>query len=475
MAALVIAAGATVALWARHGTDGGAIRIPATAARPGAAGTRAALRRPTPHSVVPPNDPFGTLTVTDKPTERKLAFEVTGLPRLAFEPDFDVYEANAPDAWLTTPDGRVRLVAVGVMRSPSHATEFNTLQPIAYYTPADRTPLSIDDLPPLQGQDSAYAYRPTPMYRFVFECDGFDAPDAIGYAILDANTEVSLARSYSYSMGDGSAYVQLGIAARHGPLVDLAMDLAHGPVVEHRMPAEVGETWRHGPLHVEVLRHLSKQPHGCCSHAHNGMRYHGGMHYRLDASGADPFSGMLIGTVPAGELRGLDVHMLDPDGAVIHDRANVNMGVLRYLAAEIERQRIAAIRLRWRPHFKRLIWRVRLPASDPANQGVTDLMQVRVGYVQFEKEWRMRQCLRRTLQIEIDYPVRAAFDPPPGYFPATFSDATTGEILNAYLQHVAPKPGHHVRFDEPTMKLIIEPTWPTRMKQKISDLVDRLF
>ncbi len=470
---MLIAAG--VAGLALVQVEGGRIHVSATRVRPNEAGRVAAMRIGSPHTVTPPNDPFATMTYTDDPNEHRLRLEATGIPRLEFEPDYDVYEANAPGDWIVTPDGRARLIAIGVVLPPATADDYNQMRRVAYYRPSDHTPISVDQLPQSVRRDRVYADDPEPTFRFVFELEGFDSPDAIGYLFRDANTEARLTSGYGYSTGEDWAYVQINCPAWHGPTMALAMNLTHGPVVEQRLPAEPGATWRHGPLHVEVLRKLNLRPGGSYSHGLNEGKLHASITYRDEEENSKPFHGLLVGMLPHNNTGGLDMDLLDANGKVIRDRAHVHMSELRYLGHEAADDEIAALRLRWRPQFKRLVWRVPLPVIDEANRSVTDLTRVRVAYVKFENEWNMREFLAEGLQVEIDYTVRQAFDPGPGYFPATFQDTTLGEILDAYRQHVTGEVGHHMAFDKRQMKFVLEPDWPTRMKKAIEQFIDRLF
>ena len=463
---LLLGAAALVSSWALSGP--GSIKVSPTAVRPGAAGNLARLHKPTPLIETPPTDPFAGRKVTDNPSERRLSITVPHLPDLKFEPAFKVFEATKVDDWIVTPAGRVRLVAIGVADPAAVPPGRDRVVPVTYYHPADLTKLTVTQLPERQQRERVYIHddQLAPSFRFVFEMDGFDHPESIGYDIYDAATEAPLSTGYGSNMLGDSAYVQFDLRAWHGPAVELAMDVAHGPVIEHEMPAEPGERWRYGPLHVEILQRLDKRPGVGHSSSRDEDQLHVAIRYREGRADEKPFNGLLVGVLPRYNIDGLDVDLIDADGEVIADRAYAGTSTLRYLGNEVASEDIAAVRARWRPHFKRFIWRIpALPAVGASNRGVTDLTQVRLSRVTFDHEWQMGSFVAGLLQIDLDFSsVDSEFDPPPGYLPVTFEDVTAGKILSEYLRHVAIPPGHRAMFDDDTMTLKVAPTGFTRLR-----------
>ena len=473
---LLAAVAATITAFAKSGP--GKISVSPTANRPSAAGHLADLRLPTPMSVTPPADPFAGLTITDNKAEHKLEITIADVPENEFKPAFDVFEAKKVEDWVVTPAGRVRLVAIGVA-DPAAVPDDERYAPVTYYRPTDLTELALEDLPIKQRMARVYiqSNQIEPSFRFVFELDGFDQPDAIGYDIYDAATEVGLSSGYGWSTVDDSAYVEMDLPVWHGPAIELAMDLAHGPVIAHEIQATPGEYWRHGPLHVEVLRRLDKEPGGMYSQGTNDGRYHGRIHYRDDDSSSTQLNGLLVGILPRRNIGGLDLDLVDADGNPIRDRAHVYAGEVRYLAGEVAANEIAALRVKWRPHFKRLIWRVpALPVVGAANRGVTDLAQVRIAQAAFERQWQLQNFIEDALQIDVDHSnIRSHFKPPAGYFPVTFEDTTPGAILDDYLRHVAIPPDHRAVLDQATMTLTVKPTWYGKLRAWLDQHVGGWF
>jgi hypothetical protein len=465
---LAVLLGAAALITALALSGPGSIKVSSTAVRPGAAGSLTRLRNPPPLIETPPIDPFSGRKVTDDPSKRRLSITVLHLPDLKFEPAFKVFEATKVDDWIVTPAGRVRLVAVGVANPAAVPPGRDRVVPVTYYHPADLTKLPVTQLPQRQRREKVYIQddQVEPIFRFVFECDGFDHPQAIGYDIYDGATEVPLPRGYRANMLGDSAYVQFDLPVWHGPAVELAMDLAHGPMTEHEIPAESGARWRHGPLHVEVLQRLDKRPGVGHSSSRDEDQLHVAILYRENEPDEKPFNGLLVGILPRRNMGVLDLDLINPHGEVITDRAYAGTGDLRYIGNEVAAEDIVALRARWRPNFKRFIWRIpALPAVGSGNRGVTDLTQIHLSRVTFDRAWQMGYFIAGLLQINLDFSsFDSEFEPPPGYFPVTFEDVTAGTILNEYLRHVAIPSGHRAIFDEDTMTLKIAPTWFTRLR-----------
>lgn len=448
----------------------GRLRISATAVRPGAAGEFAALRTVASSLVAPPNDAFASVTMTDVRAEHHIEFDTSGVPDLEFEPNYAVYEASNPAGWITTPDGRVRLVAIGVsLPAPGASSVSPGHQPWTYYRPDDLSPMALEQLPKGARHEHGWHSGPLPNYRFVFAFDNVTHPDVIGYAFHDARTKARLSRRYSYGTNETSAYVEASIAAWHGPAVVVCMKLAHGPMVEHDLPAIAGSVWRHGPLHIEVLGPVEHTLGG--SHGWNDDTHY--MGYEPNQPLAGPH-GVVIGILPRRNIGGLDLKLVDVDGEV--GPAHWSGTMIRCVGYKTRSDLIAAIRCRWRPHFKKLIWRVpALPRIAPNKPGMTDLTQVRVPYVDFDDERDFRRFLAASLQCDISYALHRRFNPDPGVFPVTLENKTLGEILDVYLDNVAIEADHTIRLDEATMILAVDETWFARTLGKVKAFIDRNF
>lgn len=475
--ALLAAAAATLTAFATAGP--GPINVSPTAVRPNAANDFAELFLPTPVTMPPPAEPFASLRLTDDQAGHEVTIEITDLPDLDFEPAFDLFRMKTVDDWIVTPAGRVRLVAIGVADPADVPPGDRRYAPLTYHHPADLSELSVDQLPPQQRRVETYVQSDQiePTYRFVFEFDGFDEPDAIDYDVHDAATEVGLTSGYSYGTTVESAFVEVDMAVWHGPEVVLAMDLAHGPLIEHDIPAEPGQRWRHGPLHIEVLRRLDRWPRGGHSYGTNDKRFRGSFGYRDDVPAGQAFNGVLIGVLPQRSIGGLDLDLIDVDGNVIRDRAHIHANHVRYVGGEVDADEIAAVRARWRPHFKRFIWTIpALPTVGSTNGAVTDLAEVRLPRATFDSEWQLEDFLEDALQIEIDYStVHSKFNAPPGYFPVAFEDVTVREILDHYLRHVTVPPDHRVILEISTMTLTTDPTWYGKLRSWLNKTLDGWF
>jgi hypothetical protein len=449
------------------------IRISPTAPRPGAAGNLAELRSPVAHIAPVPVDPFADVTITDDRDEHEIAVTIGNRPNPAFTPDFDVHESSSPGGWVSTPDGRVRLVAIGLAQRASPTAGRSV--PVRYYDPVDLSPVAWESLPESMRRRTLYlGRRGRPTFLFIFELDGFDHPDPIGYGLHDAHTQAKLTWTYGYSSAPDAALRTYSAPIWHGPAAVLSMDLAHGPLIEHRLRPEAGRKWRHGPLHVEVLGRLARQPIGPGSSMHSSRELQATFAYHTPAASAESFGGVLVGVLPINRIGGLDMGLLDADGAAFNQRGDdLWFSGLRYLGARVEADQIAWVRVRWRPHFKRIIWHLpALPAALPANQGVTDLLHVTIPSIELELEHDWVRLLEDALQIEIDRSTLGGGSAalPAASFPRTYEDVTLGQMLDEYLSHVNLPPGHVVVLDEARMVLTTRRTRWQRLKDWVGEL-----
>lgn len=392
------------------------------------------------------------------------------------EYDFSEYTVHhvSTDHRFAFRDGSILLDGLGVafLESGSATNGSSTSIPTRYYHP-DSQPfneLDIEKRLPNEWDRKSQIYKPFPTTTFLFSIQGLEERKILGASLFDARTHKRLSGGYSFSAGnDSSIQLMLEMQMWHTGPVEFVLTLAHGEVEEFRIRPEVGETIDVGKGKLRLIgigngRRRSSQSNS------NGTTNR--VKFQFSESSDDRGVTLVFAVLPRASWIPIDLDFLDDNGDVLRGAGSGRTGHFAHYSTRVERNKVAAVRVKYYPTVKRLVFHLsEIPGLPEENRGVENLFDVRIPYARVSQEYEFRNLITETVQMSIS--PYGSPNMPPGYFPITFTNATPLTLLDEYLKHLPDR--RFPRIDAEKHTITLEPPYAIRLLNKIKQLIRDKF
>lgn len=364
--------------------------------------------------------------------------------------------------------GTVALEYIGTgYGSPSEGAdaEYAVRVPGRFFTPGLR-PIEEADLEAfgVQRWDRELDYQDgMPAVKLGLKLEGIDGFKLLGLKAFDGRTQAPVSGSgYSHGASEGRYSVETSLAIWHATPIEFVLDLAVGPPEVFEFPARTGTIQRF-PGGAAGLVALVNGPRRSWSSISDGTVKRTMLRFAPD-DGEDGCSAVLL-LEPDAHPMPVDFELLDARGEALPGAGGGSSGRMVIKSVRAALGEVSTVRLLYYPHHRRVRFRLpEIPGLPKTDAPVGNLFDIRVPYARFRYESSLRQWVEKVLQFKIRSRVSPTL--PPGTLPLTFTNATAGEILQAYLEFHPPNIGAWVNED--THELVIS-------RSKLAELGDQVL
>lgn len=305
--------------------------------------------------------------------------------------------------------------------------------------------IAPEDLRPKLNQwDRRFQFRGDfPKVRFLFGTTNLPSFKLLGMDLFDARTHRSLSSGYSSHTTPDGFSLEPTVRLWHKAPIEAFVHLAHGhPQLFHIDPLDHDEK-QIGPARIKLAAVLSGLDSGISSSS-DGHTNRIWLHF---ASGsAERQTAVVLFVWPNAYRAPIDCEILDADGNKLETAGSSTSGPMHVINVRADGNRIKNIRLKFYPLVSRVRFSIPfVPALPPENAAITNLLDVRIPCLRIEAEYEFRASLESLLQLTIPF---QTMNFPQSYFPVTFTNRTTRELLDEYLQFAPPKQHPFVNVPE---------------------------
>jgi hypothetical protein len=294
-----------------------------------------------------------------------------------------------------------------------------------------------------------------PEVQFVFGHPKEAGIKFIGFHFFDARTHSSLANGYSWgARGAGRMNVETELTRWHGGPVEVVADIGLGPIETIDIPAREGSVIRtkHWMLYLAAVQEGDSRG---TSQSSSGNGTTITFRFREEDDDARKETTFVFLGSPWAYHLPVDFEFYDKEGNEIRGGGAGSSSFYRTIRAYAPVEQIHTIRAVIYPDVRRLVFEVpEIYGLPEENYGVKNLFDVHVPYLRIRSRWEFRRAVEDLVQMEFKGRM-PNFNPPAGYLPKGFTNATPKEVLQEFMRvAVTNQPSRlHVDSQNHTLEL----------------------
>lgn len=287
-----------------------------------------------------------------------------------------------------------------VTGTPVHSLKMHVweLPPARIHVPQLKTlEVQAQDAMPFQSLECSELTRSS--FQMTVPLNGYQNVNTVVRGCYDANTHVKVSLFNTSKLTASDLQVSHFLSTVHSMPTVSVVDVFHGSEEIMNTPLKAGETTGNNRFRLSVLKVMDGKIFG---HDGEAGRLDRARDYdltlRTDASNAE--CAMLYTLQPASLIPALTIEAIDHDGKVWPNRSNVSERAKKVAVFSTSSDRIASLRVKFRPHMTRLLVRQQgVTSNHPENRSPSNLFDVVIPEFTFSGHHELRDFICATTEM----------------------------------------------------------------------------